>query len=135
MKLWFLYDTIKHPQLITIVSTLQVGHITGDTVSFTGACGHLATMVIKFPESQITKRNVLSIEGYGGRKGGHTKVLNDLFRICTGNGEIYTGYYADFFQLSKVDQEKVWDERKLVGQTEKGHDKNSKNPTGMSVKS
>ena len=49
MKLRFLYDTIKHPQLMTTVSTLQVGHISRNTVSFTGACGHLATMVGKFP--------------------------------------------------------------------------------------
>ena len=47
MKLWFLYDTIKHPQLMTTVITLQVGQISGNTVIFTGACGHLATMVSK----------------------------------------------------------------------------------------
>ena len=58
MKLRFLYDTIKHPQSMTNVSTLQVAQIAGNTVSFTDACGHLATMVIKFPESQITKLNV-----------------------------------------------------------------------------
>ena len=104
MKLWFLYDTIKHPQLMTTVSTLQVGQITGNTVSFTSACGHLATMVIKFPGSQITKRNVLFVEGYRGRKGGHAKVPNDLVGIRTGNGEIYTGYYAYLFQLSKAYQ-------------------------------
>ena len=49
MKLWFLYDTFKHPQLMTTVSTLQVGQIAGNTVSFTFSCGHLATMVSKFP--------------------------------------------------------------------------------------
>ena len=54
-KLQFMYDTMKHPQLMTTVSTLQVGEITRNTVSFTYACGHLATMVSKFPESQITK--------------------------------------------------------------------------------
>ena len=54
MKLLFLYDTIKHPQLMTTVSTLQVDQISGNTVGFTGACGHLDTMVSKFPEYQIT---------------------------------------------------------------------------------
>ena len=49
MKLRFLYDTIKHPQLMTTVSTLQVGQISGNAVSFTGSCGHLSTMVSKFP--------------------------------------------------------------------------------------
>ena len=107
MKLRFLYDTIKHPQLMTTVSTLQVGQIAGNIVSFTSSCGHLSTMVSKFPESQITKRNASFVEGYRGRKGGHAKVPNDLVRICTGNGDIYTGYYADFFSLSKSDQEKV----------------------------
>ena len=107
MKLRFLYDTIKHPQLMNTVSTLQVGQIDGNTISFTGACGHLATMVSKFPESQTTKRNVFFVEGYRGRKGGHAKVPNDLVGIRTGNGDIYTGYYADFFKLSKTDQEKV----------------------------
>ena len=124
MKLRFLYDTIKYPQLMTNVSTLQVGQISVNNVSFTGACGPLATMVSKFPESQITKRNVLFVEGYRGRKGGHAKVPNDLVGICTGNGEIYTGYYADFFQLSKADQKKVRDERKQVGKTVKGRGKN-----------
>ena len=62
MKLRFLYDTIKHPQLMTTVSTLQVGQIAGNTVSFTGACGHLDTMVSMFPESYITKRNVSFVE-------------------------------------------------------------------------
>ena len=107
MKLLFLYDTIKHPQLMTTVSTLQVGHIAGNIVSFTGACGRLATMVSKFPEIQITKRNVSFVEGYRGRKVEHAKVPNDLVGIFTGNGEIYTGYYADLFQLSKVDQAAV----------------------------
>ena len=103
-KLRFLYDTIKHPQLMTTMSTLNVGHIARNTVSFTGACGHLATMVSKFPESHITKRNVSFVELYRGRKGGHAKVPNDLVGIRTGNSEIYTGYYADLFQFSKADQ-------------------------------
>ena len=55
MKLLFLYETIKHPQLMTTVSTLQVGEIARNTVSFTGECWHLATMVSKFPEYQIIK--------------------------------------------------------------------------------
>ena len=131
MKLWFLYDTIKHPQLMTTVSTLQIGQIAGNTVSFTDGCGHLATIVSKFPEYQITKRNVLFVEGYRGRKGGHKKVPHDLVGIRTGNGEIYTGYYADFFSSSKSDQEKVWYERKQVGQTAKVRGKNSNNPDGM----
>ena len=99
MKFWFLYDTIKHPQLMTTVSTLQVGKISVITVSFTGVCGHLATMVSKFPESQITKRNVSFVEGYHCRKGGNTEVPHDLVGIRTSNGEIYTGYYADLFSL------------------------------------
>ena len=49
MKPWFLYDTIKHLQLMTTVSTLQVGQIAENTVSFTGGCGNLATIVSKFP--------------------------------------------------------------------------------------
>ena len=107
MKFWFLYDTIKHPQLMNTVSKLQVSQISGNIASFTSACGHLATVVSKFPESQITKRNVSFVEGYFGRKGGHVKVPTDLVGICTGNSGIYTGYYADFFQLSKDDQAAV----------------------------
>ena len=133
-KLWFLYDAIKHPQLMTTGNTLQVGDIAGNTARFTGACGHLDTMVSKFPESQKMKRNVLFVEGYCARKIGHTKVPNDLVRINTGKSEIYTGYYADFFSLSKSDQEKVPYERKLVGKTTKGRVKNANNPTGMLVK-
>ena len=134
MKLLFLYDTIKHPQLMTTVCTLQVGQISGNTVSFTDSCGFLATMVSKFPESQIKKQNVSFVEGYCGRKWGHAKVPNDLVGIRTGDGEIYTGYYADFFQLSKANQAAVQGERKQVGQTVKVRGKNSKMPAGMSVK-
>ena len=64
-------------------------------------------MVSKFPESQITKLNVSFVEVYRCRKGVHAKVPNELVGIHTGNGEIYTGYYADFFLLSKANQEKV----------------------------
>ena len=99
-KLGFLYDTIKHPQLMTTVSRLQVGQISGNIVRFTGACSHLATMVTKFPEYQITKLNVSFVEEYSGRKGGHEKVPKDLVGIRTGNGEIYTCYYAYFFLFS-----------------------------------
>ena len=134
MKLRFLYDTIKHPQLMTVVSTIQVGQISGNTVSFTGACGYLATMVSNFPESEITKRNVSFVEGYRGRKGGHAKVPNDLVDIHTSNGEIYTSFYAYFFQLSKADQAAVRYERKQVGQTATGRVNNAKKSAGMLVK-
>ena len=56
---------------------LQVGQIAGNTLNFKYACGHITTMVSKFPESQITKQNVSFVEGYIGRKGGHAKVPND----------------------------------------------------------
>ena len=49
MKLRFLYDTINHPRLMTTVSTLHVGQIAGNAVSFTDTCGNIATMVSKFP--------------------------------------------------------------------------------------
>ena len=74
------------------------------------------------------------VEGYCGRKGGHAKVPNYLVMIRTGNGEIYTGNYADFFQLFKADQEKVRDERKRVGKNANGCGKNAKMPAGLSVK-
>ena len=77
---------------------------------------------------------MLFVEGYCGRKGGHAKVPNDLVGICTGNSEIYTGYYADLFQFSKANQAEVWYERKRVGKNTKGRGKNTKNPTGMLVK-
>ena len=133
MKLLFLYDTIKHPQLMPTVSTLQVVQIAGNTVSFTGACGHLATMVSKFPKYQITRQNLSFVEGYRGIKGGHAKVPNNLVGIHTGNGDIYTGYYTYFFSLSNYDQEKFRDERKRVGHKAKGRDKNGKQPSGMLV--
>ena len=134
MKLRFLYDTIKHPQMMTTISTLQVGQIARNTISFTGSCGPLATIVGKLSESQITKRNLSFVKVYRGRKGRHVKVPNDLVRIRTGNGEIYTGYYADFFQLSKADQATVQDERKRVGKTAKVRGKNSEKPAGMSAR-
>ena len=104
MKLRFLYDTIKHPQFMTTVSTSQVGKMAGNTLSFIDACGHLATMVSKFPEYQTTKRNVQFVEVYRGIKGGHAKVPNNLVGIRTSDSEIYTIYYAYLFQLSKANQ-------------------------------
>ena len=74
------------------------------------------------------------VGGYCGRKGGRATVPNDLVEIRTGNGEIYTGYYADLFSLSKSDQEKVRDERKRFGHTAKGLVKNAKKTAGMLVK-
>ena len=74
------------------------------------------------------------VEGYRGRKGGHSKVPNDLVGILTGDGEIYTGYYVDFFQFSKADQEVVRSKCKKVVKTVKGRGKNAKKPAGMSVK-
>ena len=97
MKLRFIYDTIKHPQLMTTVSTLQVGQIAGNAVIFISACVHISTVVSKFPEFQITKRNVSFVEGYCGRKGGHAKVPNNFVGICAGDDDIYTSYCADLF--------------------------------------
>ena len=134
MKLRFLYDTIKHPHLITTVITLQVVQIPRNTISFIGACGNLSTVVSKFPESQITKRNVSFVEGYRGRKGGHAKVPTILVGIFTCHSDISTGYYADFFQLSKADQEAVRYERKRVRQTAKRRGKNAKKSAGILVK-
>ena len=74
---------------------------------------------------------MLFVEGYRGRKGEHLKVPNNLVGNRTGNGEIHTGYYADFFQLSKADQATVWDERKQVGKTTKGRGNNAKKPAGI----
>ena len=80
------------------------------------------------------KQDVSFVEGYRGRKGGHTKVPNNLVRIRTGNGEIYTGYYSYLFQLSKANKVAVRDKHKRFGKTAKGRGKNAKNPAGMSVK-
>ena len=74
------------------------------------------------------------VEGYRGRKGGHTKVPTILVGIFTGHSDISTGYYADFFQLSKADQEAVRYERKRVRQTAKRRGKNAKKSAGMLAK-
>ena len=44
MKLWFLYDTIKHPQSMTTVSTLQVRQMTTCTCEAYGISGYLANL-------------------------------------------------------------------------------------------
>ena len=74
------------------------------------------------------------VEGYRGRKGRHAKVPNDLVGILTGDGEIYTGYYVDFFQFSIANQATVWYEHNKVGQTANGRGKNAKKPSGMLVR-
>ena len=59
MKLRFLFDSSKHPRLTSAVEALKVMiNVNPGTIDFTKTSNHLAAEVEKFPETQVTKRNV-----------------------------------------------------------------------------
>ena len=59
MKLYFLFDSAKHPQLTSAVEALKLMiNVNPGTIYFKKASNHLAAEVAKFPETQVIKRNV-----------------------------------------------------------------------------
>ena len=59
MKLRFLFDSAKQPQLTSSVEAFNVMiNVNPGTIDFTKASNHLAAEVAKFPETQVTKINV-----------------------------------------------------------------------------
>ena len=59
MKLRFLFDSSKYPQLTSAVEALKVMiTVNPGRIDFKKASNNLAEEVAKFPETQVTKRNV-----------------------------------------------------------------------------
>ena len=90
------------------------------TIDFTKASNHLAAEVAKFPETQVTKRNV-SFVGTGGQQGGnHRKggATAPSTGVHADDGSRFTGYYPNFNSLSKNEKWSIHEERKIKGTNE-----------------
>ena len=122
MKLRFLFDSAKHPQLTSAVEALKVMiNVNPGTIDFTKASNHLAAEVAKFPETQVTKRNV-SYVGTGGQQGGNRQqggATAPSTGVHADDGSIFTGYYPNFNSLSKDEKRSIHEERERKG-TNKG---------------
>ena len=91
------------------------------TIDFKKAPNNLAAEVAKFPETQVTKRNV-SYVGTGGQKGGNNwqgGATAPSTGVHADDGSIFTGYYPNFNSLSKDEKRSIHEERKRKG-TNKG---------------
>ena len=98
------------------------------TIDFKKASNHLAEEVAKFPETQVTKRNV-SYVGTGDQQGGNHRqggANAPSTGVHADDGSIFTGYYPNFNSLSKDEKRSIHEERKRKG-TNKG--KKGKEPS------
>ena len=124
MKLRFLFDLSKHPQLTSAVEALKVMiNVNPGTIDFTKASSHLAAEVAKFPETQVTKRNVYFV-GTGGQQGGnHWKGVATApsTGVHADDGSIFTGYYPNFNSLSKDEKWRIHEDLKRKGWPEQLH--------------
>ena len=122
MKLRFLFNLSKHPQLTSAVKALKVMiDVNPGTIAFTKASNHLASEVEKLPETQATKRNVYYV-GTDGQQGGNHRqggAIAPSTGVHADYGSIFTGYYPNFNSLSKHEKRRIHDERKRKG-TNKG---------------
>ena len=118
MKLRFLFDSSKHPQLTSAVETLKVTiNVNPGTIDFTKASNLLAAEVAKFPETQVTERNV-SYVGTGAQQGGNHRqggATAPSTGVHADDGSIFTGYYPNFNSLSKDEKRSIHEERKRKG--------------------
>ena len=122
MKLRFLLDSAKHPQLTSAVEALKVMiNLNPGTIDFMKASNHLAAGVAKFPETQFTKINV-SYVGTGGQQGGNHwqgGATAPSTGVHADDGSIFIGYYTNFNSLSKDEKRSIHEECKRKG-TNKG---------------
>ena len=91
------------------------------TIEFTKASNHLTAEVAKFPETQVTKRN-LSYIGTSGQQGGNYRqggATAPPTVVHADDDSIFTGYYPNFNSLSKDEKRTIHEECKRKG-TNKG---------------
>ena len=105
-KLRFLLDKTTHPSLTSAVSALRLSHDIGEDITFTKAANHLSAAVSKMPEYVNKQRQVSGVT--------FDEELKSEGAIHR-NGKIFTGYYKNWFKLSKSDQDAVNEERKRLG--------------------
>ena len=118
-KIRFLLDHINSADLLMGVAAVRVQLTFDDQkrMTFTSISNHLATEVSKSPEAVArSMRNIASVSGVGAEdadqepaEGGKEPEGNSIY---LSNGQIFTGNYVNWFQLSRADKDKVIAERK-----------------------
>lgn len=105
-KLRFLLDKVNCEALKAAVAGIRLKtDVDAHEMTFVSAANHLASEVSRMPES--IARASRNISGVAQEQGGDGGIYRD--------GAIHTGYYKNWFSLSKDDQEKVRAERQRLG--------------------
>jgi hypothetical protein len=115
-KLRFLFERVQHPELKSAVSALQVKFGMGDKVSFTSAANHLAAQLATTDDYRSNADRRVGISAVQGDSKGANAPTDGI----TKNGKIYTGFYPNFYDLSKENKRAVYDERKARGEKSPG---------------
>ena len=116
-----LFKRVQHPQLHDTIKALKV-RFDMEGITYTHAANHLTAAVLELPEYHLTHKVSASpsgtprIRGGGGsghnsnikRKGG-MQALNK--GILMSNGSVFTGYYPNWSDLSKEEEQRVLDSR------------------------
>ena len=109
-KLRFLLDKVNCEALKAAVAGIRLKNdVDAHEMTFVSAANHLASEVSRMPESIARAgRNISGVagKGFNQEQGG-----DGIYR----DGAIHTGYYKNWFDLSKDDQEKVRAERQRLG--------------------
>ena len=118
-KVRILLKKVEHPQLQDAIGALRVRATIGGGITFTECANHLSAQVSELPDHQMTPRKV---SGTGSNRvgkssdskrirGGNGSVSGKRNGIHMPDGSIWTGFYADWNQLSKEDRQTVIDTR------------------------
>jgi hypothetical protein len=117
-KVRMLLQKVQHPQLQAAVDALRV-RATIDGLTFTVCANHLSAQVSELPDPQ-TPRKVSSAGTSSKKKSPETKRIRGGGSSSPGSkrdgihmpdGSIWTGFYAEWDQLSKEDRQTVIDTR------------------------
>ena len=116
-KVRMLLKKVEHPQLQDAINALRV-RATMQGITFTECANHLSAQVSELPDYQSSRKVSATGSDRGSGKG------NDIKRIRGGgadvgkrkgihmpDGNVWTGFYSDWNQLSKEDRQTVMDTR------------------------
>ena len=105
-KIRYLFKKVQHEKLQSAIDALQAQQTAGNAFTYAQAASHLSTRVSELPEYLAKHR---SISGVSTAPSGGSSSIYDR------NGNIITGYIANWGSLSKADKETVIAERKRLG--------------------
>ena len=115
-KIRMLLQKVQHPQLQAAVDALRV-RASIDGITFTVCANHLSAQVSELPDPQVPRK----VSGAGSSnkiqknieakriRGGGASSKRDGIHMP--DGSVWTGYYAEWDQLSKEDRRTVLDTR------------------------